>query len=116
MRNIGGSVGIATTSTMLARHTQSMTALYGANVTATSPATQSMFLQLRNAFMAAGSDIVTATDRAYAALFGMILRRASMVSFVGLFQLLGIIFLAVIPLVMLMKRPRASAGGAAGAH
>jgi DHA2 family multidrug resistance protein len=116
MRNIGGSVGIATTSTMLARHTQSMTALYGANVTATSPATQSMFLQLRNAFMAAGSDIVTATDRAYAALFGMIQRQASMVSFVGLFQLLGIIFLAVIPLVMLMKRPRASAGGAAGAH
>jgi len=28
-----------------------------------------------------------------------------MVSFVGLFELLGFIFLALIPLVLLMKRP-----------
>src|SRR5690349_10255718 len=34
MRNIGGSVGIATTGTLLARHNQSTTALLGANVTA----------------------------------------------------------------------------------
>jgi DHA2 family multidrug resistance protein len=116
MRNIGGSIGIAATSTLLARHTQATTTLYGANVTATDPTTQSLFLQMRSAFMAAGADIVTATDRAYAAMFGMVQRQASIVSFVGLFQLLGIVFLSVIPLVLLMKRPRAGAGGAAGAH
>jgi DHA2 family multidrug resistance protein len=116
MRNIGGSIGIALTSTMLARHTQSTTSLFGANVTATDPTSQSLFLQLRSAFMAAGSDIVTATDRAYAAVFGMVQRQASIVSFVGLFQLLGIIFLAVIPLVILMKRPRSGPSGAAAAH
>ena len=74
-----------------------------------------MFLQMRGAFMAAGADIVTATNRAYAALFGMVQRQASIVSFVGLFQLLGIVFIAVIPLVLLMKRPRAGRGGAAAA-
>jgi DHA2 family multidrug resistance protein len=116
MRNIGGSIGIAVTSTLLARHTQAITALYGANVTPTDATSQSLFMQLRNAFMAAGSDIVTATNRAYAALFGMVQQQASIVSFVGLFQLLGIVFLAVIPLVLLMKRPRAGASGAAGAH
>ncbi len=89
MRNIGGSIGIAVTSTMLSRHTQQTTSLYGANVTAMDATTQSLFLQMRGAFMAAGSDIVTATDRAYAALFGMVQRQASIVSFVGLFQLLG---------------------------
>ncbi len=105
------------TSTLLSRHTQATTALYGSNVTATDPTTQSLFLQMRAAFMAAGADVVTATDRAYAAIFGMVARQASMVSFVGLFQLLGIIFLAVIPLVLLMKRPRQGSGGAAaGAH
>ena len=30
-----------------------------------------------------------------------------MVSFVGIFQLLGVLFIALIPLVLLMKRPEA---------
>jgi len=64
-----------------------------------------MFMQIRAGFIAAGSDMVTATNRAYAALFGMISRQAAMISFVGLFELLGFIFLALIPLVLHMKRP-----------
>ena len=60
-----------------------------------------------------------------AALLGIPVRRlqtlvwavAATLSFVGLFQLLGIVFLVVVPLVLLMKRPRASGGpGAATAH
>ena len=38
MRNIGGSVGIATTGTLLSRHTQATTNMLGANVTIYSPA------------------------------------------------------------------------------
>jgi DHA2 family multidrug resistance protein len=115
MRNIGGSIGIAVTGTMIARHTRVVTGTLGEHVTIYDPETQQMFLQIRSGFMAAGADIVTATERTYAALFGMISRQAAMVSFVGLFELLGIIFLALIPLVLLMKRP---GGGAPppGAH
>jgi DHA2 family multidrug resistance protein len=40
----------------------------------------------------------------------MVQRQATMVSFVGIFQLLGILFLALIPLVLLMKRPRGGSG------
>jgi MFS transporter, DHA2 family, multidrug resistance protein len=105
MRNIGGSIGIATTGTMIARNQQRVTATLGAHVSAYDPASQNMFLQLRAGFMAAGSDAATATERAYAALFGMLQRQAAMVSFVGLFQTLGIVFLLLIPLVLLMKRP-----------
>src|SRR5215467_1808582 len=105
MRNIGGSIGIAVTGTMIARHTQSNIATLGTHVSQFDPHTQSYFYQLRSAFMAAGADMVTATERAYAAIFGMVQRQASMVSFVGLFWLLGVIFLAMIPLVLLMKRP-----------
>jgi DHA2 family multidrug resistance protein len=114
MRNIGGSVGIAVTGTMLARNQQTVTSVLGSNVTPYGPGSQSMFLQMRGAFMAAGADAVTATDRAYAALFGMVQRQAAMVSFVGLFQLLGVLFLALMPLVLIMKRPRG--GPVAGAH
>ncbi len=115
MRNIGGSIGIAVTGTLIARHSQAITATLGAHVTPYDPSSQSMFLQLRAAFMAAGADVTTATERAYAALFGMVQRQASMVSFVGLFQLLGIIFLAMIPLVLLMRRP-GHGGPVVGAH
>src|SRR6266542_6909528 len=72
MRNIGGSVGIATTGTMLARNNQSTTSLLGANVTPYDPASQTMFMQMKGAFMAAGADGVTATNRAYAAMFGLV--------------------------------------------
>jgi MFS transporter, DHA2 family, multidrug resistance protein len=112
MRNIGGSVGIAMTGTMLARQQQRTTSLLGANVTPYDAAAQSMFVQMRAGFMTAGADAVTATNRAYAALFGMVQRQAAMVSFVGLFQLLGVMFLALVPLVLLMKRPRGRAGAA----
>jgi DHA2 family multidrug resistance protein len=105
MRNIGGSIGIAVTGTLIARHTRVITGTLGEHVNVYDPETQQMFMQIRSAFMAAGADMVTATNRAYAALFGMISRQAAMVSFVGLFELLGFIFLALIPLVLLMKRP-----------
>jgi DHA2 family multidrug resistance protein len=116
MRNIGGSIGIAATGTMLARHQQSNTALLGSNVTMYDPSTQLRFAQLKAAFMAAGADAATATNRAYAALYGIVQRQAAMVAFVGIFELLAIMFAALVPLVLLMKRPRGAPGAAAGAH
>jgi len=115
MRNIGGSVGIATTGTMLARNNQATTTLLSANVTAYDPASQAMLAQMKGAFMAAGADATTATTRAYAVMFGFVQRQAAMVSFVGIFQLLGILFIALIPLVLLMKRPSGT-GSPVAAH
>ena len=115
MRNIGGSVGIASTGTMLARHSQSTTSVLGSNVTAYNPAAQSMLAQMQGAFMAAGADAVTASQRAYAAMFGMVQREATMVSFVVIFQLMGWIFIGLVPLILLMKRPKAG-GGPVSAH
>jgi DHA2 family multidrug resistance protein len=115
MRNIGGSIGIASTGTMLARHSQSTTSVLGSNVSPYNPAAQSMLSQLKGAFMAAGADTVTASQRAYAAMFGMVQREATMVSFVVIFQLMGWIFIGLVPLILLMKRPK-SGGAPAAAH
>jgi DHA2 family multidrug resistance protein len=115
MRNLGGSVGIAMTGTMLARQQQATTAMLGANVTAYNPAAQQMFDGLRGTMMAAGTDAVTATSRAQAMMFGLVQKHAAMVAFVGIFQLMGIAFIVLVPLVLLMKRPRVRAP-AAGAH
>lgn len=105
MRNIGGSIGIAITGTLLARHQQAHINLLGAHVDALNPTAQALIDRLRGSFIAGGADAVTATQRAYAALFGMVQRQASMVSFVEIFRLLGFVFLLMIPLVLLMKRP-----------
>jgi DHA2 family multidrug resistance protein len=114
MRNIGGSIGIATTGTLVARHQQAIGSVYASNVTMYGPTSQAMFQQMRAGFMSAGADPTTATERAYAALFGMVQRQAAMTSFVGIFQLLGFTFLALVPLVLLMKRARG--GGQVSAH
>jgi len=114
MRNVGGSVGIAITGTMLSRTTQAYVNVLGTNVDAYSPSTASAFEAARAGFLAAGADMVTATQRAYAALFGMVQQQASMVSFVLLFRLLGGIFLVLVPLILVMRRPRAAHGAAAG--
>jgi DHA2 family multidrug resistance protein len=113
MRNLGGGIGIATTTTLLARRSQSTAAILGANVTAYSPAARSTFRAAREAFIRAGSDPVTATSRAYAAMSGMVHRQATMVAFVEIFTLLGVIFLCLVPLVFIMKRPRGKAPVAA---
>ena len=45
----------------------------------------------------------------------MVQRQASMVSFVLLFRLLGVIFLVLLPMILIMKRPGAG-GPPPGAH
>jgi MFS transporter, DHA2 family, multidrug resistance protein len=115
MRNIGGSIGIAVTGTMLSRHRQSVGAVLGEHVTAYDPTSRAMLQQMTAAFMAAGADAVTATSRAYAALAGMVARQAAMISFVTIFRLLGVLFLLLLPLLLLMKRPR-TGGGPVAAH
>jgi DHA2 family multidrug resistance protein len=114
MRNLGGSIGIATTGTLLARKQQEYINIMGAHVTPYSQAARGALEAARGGFIASGSDAFTATQRAYGAVFGAVQRQAAMVAFVDVFRLLGIIFLLLLPLVLLMRRPRGRA--AAGAH
>ena len=115
MRNIGGSVGIAITGTMLARQQQVYYQTLGTNVDPYNPASQAMLERLRGGFLSSGADPVTASHQALAAVAGLVHRQAAIVSFVEIFRLLGIMFLILIPLVFLMKRP-AGRGGPAAAH
>ena len=106
MRNIGGSVGIALTGTMLTRQRQTVATVLGERINVYDPQTVSMLAQLKAGFMARGVDAVTAADRAIGALHGMLIQQASMVSFVWLFRGLGGIFLMLIPLILIMRKPK----------
>jgi DHA2 family multidrug resistance protein len=113
MRNIGGSMGIALSTTIVARSEQSYTNFLGRNVTPYSLQTQTMFENLRNFFMASGADAATASQRAYAMLFGMVQRQAAMLSFNHTYLFLAIMFVLVIPAILLMRRPKTRGGIAA---
>jgi DHA2 family multidrug resistance protein len=113
MRNIGGSVGIATATTLLARRQQLHLNVLGAHADPYSLETRALLEQLRAAFVARGSDLVTATRQARAALFGLVHQQATMLSFIDVFRLLGIMFLLLLPLLFVMKTPRTRRGPAA---
>ena len=116
MRNIGGSMGIATATTLLTRHQQAHTNVLGAHVNLYDPQVRSLLETLRGAFVARGADLATATDRARATVFGMVQRQAMMLSFTDVFRWLALLFLGLLPLVLLMKSPRAAKGAAAAVH
>jgi MFS transporter, DHA2 family, multidrug resistance protein len=112
MRNIGASVGISVVETMQFRRMQAHTNYLGAHVKAGSPAAQQWFAALEQAFIAKGSDAVTAARQAEAAIWGMVQRQASMLSYNDVFRFLGFMFLIMLPLLFLMKKPRGGKGPA----
>jgi len=117
MRNVGGSIGIASVTTMVARAEQHNANVLGANVNIWNFSTQSMINSAREMFMAKGSDYVTATRQAYGMLFGLVQEHAAMLAFVKAFRLLGILFFLITPLILMMKKPRhMRGGGGVGGH
>ena len=106
MRNLGGSVGIASIATMLSRNTQTQYNILGAHVSAFDARTRMLLEQIRTGFISRGLDFSTATNAAYLVLSGMVSRQAVMVAFVQLFRILALVFVIVLPLVFIMKRPK----------
>jgi DHA2 family multidrug resistance protein len=103
MRNIGGSLGIALVTTMLARHAQIHQAMMVAHTTPYDPAFMHQ-LAATQAALAAHSDPVAATTQARHLLYGKVLQQASLWAFVDNFRLFGLFCLACIPLVFRFKK------------
>jgi DHA2 family multidrug resistance protein len=105
MRNIGASVGIASVTTLLARHTQAHTQILGAHVDAFDVAARLRLEATRQAMVASGSDPVTAGRQAAAAIFGQVQRQAAMLSYNDAFILMAGMFCAMLLFVPLLRRP-----------
>jgi DHA2 family multidrug resistance protein len=61
---------------------------------------------LEAAMMAHGSDPVRASRQAYVSIWGMIQRQASMQAFVDTFLAMAVVFMLMLPLLLLMKKPK----------
>ena len=103
MRNLGGSIGIAFVTTMLARGAQRHQALMVGHLTATDPAFTQRLAAAKH-LLAHHTDPVTATRQAYAAVYSLLDQQAHLWAFVDNFYLFGLLTLCGIPLIFLFKR------------
>ena len=106
MRNIGGSVGIAIVEALLAENTQIVHSRLIEHLRPDNPLAQS---QLASPY--------SLTDPSgIAALNAMATRQAAMVAYIDNFKLMMIMVIAGVPLVLLLRRPRAVARAAVAAE
>lgn len=103
MRNLGGSIGIAFVTTMLARGAQKHQALMVGHMTSTDPGFTQQFALAQHAFARQG-DPVTATARAYDVLYQTLDAQAHLWAFVDNFRFFCLAALGSIPLIFLFKR------------
>ena len=100
MRNIGGSVGIATVTTFLVRGAQTHQHYLGANVTAEDSTVTRMLHGLETKFYLGGADAYTAHQMALGTLYRMVQQQASLLAYADNFRLLGYLPLVCIPLAV----------------
>jgi DHA2 family multidrug resistance protein len=99
-RNIGGSSGIAIVTTILARRTQFHQARLVEHLTPFDPAYQRALAGIAHT-MGGGPG---GQGMAQGMIYGMVQQQSAMLAFVDSFWVLGVIFLAVIPLMFFVKK------------
>ncbi|MDY0307613.1 MAG: DHA2 family efflux MFS transporter permease subunit [Desulfovibrionaceae bacterium] len=115
LRNLGGSFGTAFVTTMLARRAQFHQLRLSEHMSALDPNFQTMIDQLKLHLSWKLGSLADHTDRAYALIYQQLQRQASAMSFNDAFLAQTVLFLCLVPLVFIMKKPpsgkRFEAGG-----
>ena len=103
MRNIGSSIGISFVTTLVARRSQFHQQVLGDKIAASSAIGQQTFARLTPFLAQQGFDRVTAAHKAGGLVYRLLGQQAALLSYEDAFYLMGIFFLANIPLVLLMR-------------
>jgi DHA2 family multidrug resistance protein len=105
-RNVGGSVGIAVATTLLAQRSQFHQATLVSHVTAWDPETRARLAKWASHFVALGSDGFTAQRQAMVMLYRETVTQAQLLAYADDFWLLAVMFAAVPLILPLMRRIR----------
>jgi DHA2 family multidrug resistance protein len=103
-RNIGGSSGIAICTTLIARREQFHQQRFIEHLSSFDPAYQSALAGAKQLFINNGANSTQAAAQAQGMIYNNMQQQAAMLSFNEVFWVLGVAFLAVIPLMFLMKK------------
>ncbi len=112
LRNLGGSVGIAFTTTMLSRRAQFHQSRLVEHLSPFDPAYQ-IYHQRFSASLAEKGVPPSGTA---GALYGELVRQATTLAFTDAFLTICVLILCVLPLVFIMQQSQAPAGGPPAAH
>jgi DHA2 family multidrug resistance protein len=114
MRNEGGSVGIALSATVLARHAQLHQERLVEHVTAWSPIAQHQIASAAHGLASvAGRDPTTVKTMALGLVYGMAQRQSVVMSYVDVFWMLTLAFIFFLPFILLLS---GEVGKAPAAH
>jgi DHA2 family multidrug resistance protein len=106
VRNVGGSMGIAIITTLLARRSQYHQETLVSGIDLTSGMAAARLAEWGAHFAGQGSDPVTAGRQAMAALYREAVDQAQLLAFADDFRLLSWLFVAILFLLPLMRRVR----------
>jgi len=109
LRQIGGSVGLAVFATLLSRDTAKARHAVVAHLPAVGSAVLGRLSALQSFFSSKGYDAVSAKAAALQALDGVVSQQSTVLAFEQVFHLTGIVFLAVLPLLLFLKVHRVTA-------
>jgi DHA2 family multidrug resistance protein len=106
VRNIGGSVGVAISTTLLSRRAQTHQSALVAHINIWDAETAERLRQWTDHFAARGADTVTAGRQAMAMLYRETQLQAQVLAFVDDFRVLALMYAGLVVLVLLMRRVR----------
>jgi len=114
MRNLGGSIGIASISTFLTQREQFHSNRIGEAISLADPETQNRIQSLTQYFTTRGADIIAAHEQALKMLSNLVRRESYVMAFNDSFLLVGSLLLLTVVTVFLLKKPASL--DSAGAH
>ncbi|MGH7390991.1 MAG: DHA2 family efflux MFS transporter permease subunit [Candidatus Rokuibacteriota bacterium] len=114
LRNVGGSVGIAVATTLLAQRSQYHQATLVGHTSAWDPETHDRLARWASHFVSLGSDAFTAQRQAVAMLYRETVAQAELLAYADDFWLLAVMFTLVPLFLPLMRRIRLQAPSSAG--
>jgi DHA2 family multidrug resistance protein len=109
MRNLGGSFGIASISTLLTKREQFHSNILGESVSLYSPQTQQRLEQLTQLFVSKGADLETARERAIAAIDQTVRTQSYLLAYEDCFYAIAIAFMLSGIAILFFKKVRATA-------
>ncbi|GAB2896814.1 MDR family MFS transporter [Uliginosibacterium flavum] len=109
-RQLGGSVGIAISATLLVSLSNSKRAILGEHIAGNSESGLLRLAMLKARLLATGIPESMAQLKAYALLSLQIGKQAQMLSFATIFLLFGLAMVGILPLLWLMKKQSVTAG------
>jgi DHA2 family multidrug resistance protein len=104
MRQLGGSFGIAIITTLIARLNQVHRVNLISHLDSTSYAVQQRVIQLQQGLMSKGYSFNESFNKAYKILEFNVMKQSSVLTYIDIFNYLGLLFLFCIPFVLLIKK------------